>query len=216
MTVVAAARRAVWIGLAIAAICGAAYTAREPILTSIGSQLVHADPLARADAIVVLSGGTPEREIEAADLYLAGYAPRVAVIPDSEPPGTGELRRRGVAFDSSVEHKRRLLRGLGVPESAMIVLDGSGAESTKQETTIVRDWVAANHVDRIIVVTSSFHSGRASLVFNRALKASGVQVLVRPASHDNFRASDWWRHRVNLRNALFEWQKLLFYYVAYW
>jgi uncharacterized SAM-binding protein YcdF (DUF218 family) len=79
----------------------------------------------------------------------------------------------------------------------------------------VREWITAHRARRIIVVTSPFHTARSALIFKRALRDLGTEVLARPASYEDFEPDSWWRHRVQLRNGIFEWQKLLFYYVAY-
>jgi len=47
------------------------------IFFGVGRWLVVEDPLAKAKAIVLLSGGMPLRAIEAAKLYREGYAPEV-------------------------------------------------------------------------------------------------------------------------------------------
>ena len=61
------------------------------MLTWLGGQLIRSDSLEQSDAIVILSGGEfAEREIEGADLYLAGFAPRVAI-------SVGRARSRCVA-----------------------------------------------------------------------------------------------------------------------
>lgn len=191
------------------------YAARTPILAGIGRQLVRADPLTHADAIVVLAGGTPQREIEAADLYLAGWAPRVLMTVEHDSEAAEVLRQRGIPFETQIELRRRILHSIGVPDSSVTMLDQSRATSTKMETDLVKDWVVANSARRIIVVTSPFHTARASLIFRRSLRDQGTEVLARPASHEAFEPNGWWRHRQQLRNGFFEWQKLLFYYVAY-
>ncbi len=169
----------------------------------------------RSDAIVVLSGGTPQREVEAADLYLAGWAPRVLMTVESETDAVDVLRKRGIPVETHIELRRRILHSLGVPDSSVTMLDQTRATSTKMETELVKDWVVANSARRIIVVTSPFHTARASLIFRRSLREQGTEVLARPASHEAFEPNGWWRHREQLRNGFFEWQKLMFYYVAY-
>lgn len=208
-------RRLLWIGVVGLAAVGIAYLAREPILTKIGSQLVRTDSLARADAIVVLGGGTPLREIEAADLYRAGYAPRLVMAVEREPPGADLLRARGVPFDTRIGLRKRVVTSLGVPDAAVTLLDQQQPNSTRMEAELVRDWVATSGATRIIIVTSGYHTARASLIFRRVLGGLGVEVLARSAQSDPFRASDWWKDRDELRNGIIEWQKLLFYYVAY-
>ena len=183
---------------------------RASVLTWIGGQLVHSDPLQRADAILVLAGGAPERELEAADLYHAGFAPRILLTRDSEHPGVALLKARGISTPSDLEERLRYFRELGVPAASIVVLDGL-AESTAHEAVLVRDWVRSQPLTSLIVVTSAFHTGRARLAFLREFGGSGVTLMFRPASADEFRPDTWWKSRVTLRNGLIEWQKQVLY-----
>ena len=54
--------------------------AHVPILREIASFLIIEDSLEPAAAIVALGGDPPFREMEAAKLYRAGWAPKVVVI----------------------------------------------------------------------------------------------------------------------------------------
>jgi hypothetical protein len=53
------------------------------VFLGIGRWLVLQDPLVHADAIVILSGHLPDRALEAARLYGAGYAQQVWISRDS-------------------------------------------------------------------------------------------------------------------------------------
>ena len=166
-------------------LAGIGYASRTHVLTWIGSQLVHADGLERADVIVVLAGGTPAREIEAADLYLAGLAPLVVLTRNWERPGLAALRERGVTVPDVLDQRLRYLRELGVPVTAIEVLDGI-AESTAHEARLLVAWWQQAHPCSLIVVTSAFHTGRARFVLNGAFDGTGVRLLYRPASVDSF------------------------------
>jgi hypothetical protein len=52
---------------------------------NVGRWLVHEDALSPADAIFVLSGGTPWRAEEAARVFRRGYAPEVWVSRPASP-----------------------------------------------------------------------------------------------------------------------------------
>jgi uncharacterized SAM-binding protein YcdF (DUF218 family) len=202
--------------LAALVICIVAFFARETLLAAVGRQLVRADPLTKADAIVVLGGGTPQREIEAADLYLAHYAPRVVMALEEDSDADALLRKRGVTIETRNELRQRILRSLGVPDSAVTVLHETRPVSTRMESDVVRRWVLESGSRRIIVVSSAFHTARASFVFRRVLRNDSVEVLVRPASYEAFDSQKWWTDHVQLKNGVVELQKLLFYYVVYW
>src|SRR5580704_10621691 len=55
------------------------------VFLTVGKWLVIEDPIAPADAIVVLSGRLPERAIEAARLYHQGLANEVWISPGESP-----------------------------------------------------------------------------------------------------------------------------------
>ena len=55
------------------------------VFFTVGSWLVVEDPLVHADVIVVLSGRLPERAVEAARVYKAGYADQVWISPPVSP-----------------------------------------------------------------------------------------------------------------------------------
>lgn len=208
-------RVAAWSSAVVVILSAAAFFARGPLLAALGRQLVQADRLQKADAIVVLGGGTPQREIEAADLYLAGWAPRVLITLEREPEALDILRKRGIAFETRIEFRRRILRSLGVPDSSVTLLDQTSAASTTMESELVKNWVVTNPARRLIIVTSAYHTARASMIFRRSLRERGIDILAHPASHEAFEPQRWWRDREQLRNGVFEWQKLMFYYVAY-
>lgn len=172
-------------------------------------------PTSPADAIVILAGETPLREIEAADLYRAGYAPRVLMTVETDEAALDMLRARGISFESRNQRRAKMIELLGVPDTALTVLDTGRGTSTKEEADLVRAWALTHRPKRLIVVTSSYHTRRASIVFGRVLRNLGVELLMRPASRDSFYPDTWWRDRDQLRNGIFEWQKLIFYFVVY-
>jgi uncharacterized SAM-binding protein YcdF (DUF218 family) len=191
------------------------YVTHVPILVWAGKQLVHSDPLQRADAIAVLAGHTPEREITAADLFLAGFAPVIALARETDGAGAAELRARGIQIPGRTEWRTEILRQLAVPESAVIVVPGI-VTSTADESEAIAGWARDRRLRSLIVVTSQAHTGRSRKMFVRALAGTGIGVRVHPTSLDPFRPDDWWRDRVTLRDGLFEWQKVIFYWFRYW
>ena len=204
-------------GLALAvvlALGGATYLLRAPILTWIGAQLVYTDPMSPADAIVVLAGGSPERELAAVDLYAAGFARRIVLTREPEPPALEILQQRGVRLPRNIDERQRYLRELGVATEHITVLDRM-IQSTIDETDVVSRWAGGAGATRLILVTSPFHTSRARFIFERAFAGTGIRLLYHAAAADEFRPETWWQNRVSLRNGLIEWQKAIFYRVWY-
>jgi uncharacterized SAM-binding protein YcdF (DUF218 family) len=212
------ARWRAFVAFALVATCvllGSLYIARSPVLSWLGSLMVVADPIQTADAIVILDGSYfGEREIVAADLYKDGYASRIIVTLGYEPQSSEILRQRSVRPASPKEFKLLLLRELGVPDDAIVVLE-EGVESTFDEANLVADWVDGANIGSLILVTTRFHSARALYIFQRVFGDRNVRLTMYPTSVDYFNPDTWWQNRTTLRIGLFELQKLLFYRLIY-
>ncbi len=187
------------------------YAVRTPLLQAVGAQLVHVDELVRSDAIVILAGGVPEREIAAADLFKNGWASRVIITAEPPRPALEALRRRGVTVPSDLDLRVLYLTQLGVPRPSITVLPGY-VESTEQEARSIRRWVDEQRARQVIFVTSTYHTARARLVLRKSLP-EGLVIRMHGATADEFDVDGWWRNRTMLRNGVFEWQKLVLYRV---
>ena len=127
--------------------------------------------LSSYDAVVVLSGmlggyahkgilridwGDPERFFAGIDILNMGKAQKLIFtrgkMPWSNIPPEGELLKK-----KAVE--------LGVNESHILLSDI--VENTAEEAVAVARLMRANGIDRILLVTSSFHMPRAKLLFDQ-------------------------------------------------
>ena len=142
-------------------------------LTRYGLQTVlEADPVVRADAIVVLTGNvlsngepgndTEQRLLHAYELLHAGFAPRLVVTRLEAPLPS----HRGVVE----RHMRRM--GLRYP----VEETPRQAHNTHGEALAVAEMVRERHWSRILLVTQPTHCRRAAAVFRKA----GVAVDVIP------------------------------------
>ncbi len=176
----------------------------------LGPWLLKEDPLDKADAIIVLGGTMYERQLEAVDLYKAGYAPRIYLIRELQDWGELELIKRGIDYPRAVDMQIAAMERVGVPRRDISVIEP--ADSTAEEAQHIRDLVAREHFARVIIVTSKQHTRRARLVMNRRVAPAGAHVIVRASKYDKSDLDAWWRNRSTLRFTLFETQRL----VAYW
>jgi uncharacterized SAM-binding protein YcdF (DUF218 family) len=201
-------RRWPWIAPALLAAALMTWALSPTLLTAAGSQLIHSDPLQRADVIVVLAPFV-DRVMEAADLYRQGYAPLVIVTRASRDIGEQELIDRGV-IKSAENQRRDALIALGVPAASIVILDGL-ADSTADEALKFAEWASRRPIRRAIVVTSPPHTARSRLAFMRAVENLAIEVLMRPSTRNRFRSDTWWRGRDTLRDGVLELQKLVYY-----
>lgn len=160
-------------------------------LAHLGHWLVVEDRLERAEAIVVLGGGFPFRAVEGASLYAAGWAPEVWLLRSAAPAREAALARLGLAAISEDVGSRSILERLGVPASAIRVLDGR-ARNTVEEMRVVAARLG-ERVDRpVILITSKPHTRRVRIAWGQ-VTGSRVRILVRAARDEPFDADHWWR-----------------------
>lgn len=196
-------------------IVGLLYVGRVSILGWVGRTLVSEDPLQPADAIVVLGGGTPGREMEAAHLYTAGLSSRIVMPREPEGRGVKLLLDRNVLVERPNDLRVRILRELGVPDEAVVRLPAH-VDSTFEEAAAVVAWASRHRMASLLIVTSRYHTRRVRWTYDRVAAGRGIAVRVRGADlGEIFTPRDWWRSREGLRTGLFELQKLIAYRVMY-
>jgi uncharacterized SAM-binding protein YcdF (DUF218 family) len=158
-------------------------------LLHFGGWLLVEDPLTTAHAIVVLSGSTPERAIEAARLYRQNYSAQVWVSQPASP--APELARLQIPYVGEDFYNERVLIALGVPADAIRILEKPAA-NTMQEVDEIASDCRRDNAHTVIVVTSKPHTRRVRIIWNRRV-GSDPRLIVRYPSDDPFDAAHWWR-----------------------
>jgi len=201
-------------GLIVAALVlvALAVVAHGPALRLIGRALVVEDPVAKADAIVVVAGGTPSREDAAAALFREGLASNVVLSNPFTPDRVRDLITMGVRrFDYQGE-ARVVLEHRGVPAEAIVALPQS-VKTTEAELKVVGELARSRGWRRVILVTSPQHSRRVKLAWSRQAPAD-IQSIVRVAQDDDFLDGDWWRQRRAAEAVLHEYLGLAAIYLG--
>jgi len=162
-------------------------------MTAAGRFLVEDDRPQKADVIVVLGGdefGT--RIIKAAQLATTGYAPYVLV--------SGPFSLLGHESDETIEYARRK----GYPSSLLRPLTHE-LSSTRSEAALIDDYLRANGANKILLVTSNYHTGRAA----RLMRKYSPRLWVIPvaAPDPSFAPDRWWKTRDGRKVFLLEWLK---------
>jgi len=166
----------------------------------VGSWLIHEDRLGPATAIVVLSGNTPERALEAAQLYDDGYAPEIWLTH----PGTrtDALRDLGIQFPSEDDVNSRVLRRVGVPARAIHILDNS-IVNTDDELDVISAVLKSRGGHRVIIVTNKAHTRRVHLLWSKYYSSRG-EAMVHAVSDDSFRPGRWWMYSGSINQVMHE------------
>lgn len=203
----AARRRAVLHGTVVFALAAAA--AVICFLPFAGRVLAHEDPIADADAIVVLAGARVERWLEAVDLYRERRAPLIVLSPGRLDDAEARLHAIGIRYPREGELARDAMVQMGIPPEAMAILPGS-VDNTAAEAAAVRQRFGAGWRSAI-VVTSRYHTRRAGFAFRREFAGTPVRIIVRASRHDTSDPARWWRRRAEVRYVSSELQKLAAY-----
>jgi uncharacterized SAM-binding protein YcdF (DUF218 family) len=170
------------------------------LLPAAGRALVHEESPEKADLAVVLAGDYRGNRIsKGADLVRAGYVPAVLV---SGPNGFyGQ-------HESDYEVAYAIRRGF--PASWFIAFPHD-ALSTREEATLVLAELRRRDVHRFLLVTSNFHTARATRLFRAAERAEGggpeFRTIAAPDQY--FQPDSWWHSREGSKTAFFEWTKTL-------
>jgi uncharacterized SAM-binding protein YcdF (DUF218 family) len=175
-----------------------------------GRFLVREDPMQPADAIFVLAGGSVDRWLESVDLYREHLAKSIVLSPGRTEKAEIALRTRGIRMPTGAEIARDAMVQLGIPPAAVQIMPGS-LDNTAHEAEACHAFARGARWQRVIVVTSPYHTRRTGFAFRREFRNSSVDVLIRASRHDESEPARWWRHRADIRFVTSELQKLALY-----
>lgn len=179
-----------------------------------GKGIVANNPPEDSDVIIVLMGSGPDRILGAVDLYEQGYAPCIMMVENWQ-PGYELLESRGVSLPRDAELAAEVGMQLGVAEESLLILPGN-ARSTQDEAIIISKYIAEHSgLQKVILVSSEFHSYRSAKIFRWAFSraALDVEVLSCPTPYDTFDATNWWKSREDAKRVIMEYAKLVNFYL---
>ena len=186
--------------------------AHFPILRGIGSFLIIEDVLRPAAAIVALGGQAPFRQIEAAKLYHAGWAPLIFVVREGPSSDAAALEEMGIKLPQEWELSREVLIHRGVPPAAIVIPDEE-AKGTLEELQAVYHALQSKD-SPVILVTSKYHTHRTRLTWHY-VTGGRSEPIVRAASRDPFDPDRWWQTRRYALSVVREYLGLANYYAGF-
>ena len=198
--------------LLIAVLCAVVW----PLLAWAAAQLlIVKSELIAADAIVVLSGSSTylERADWAARLYREGRAPLVILTDDKLMSGWNGAEDRNPYF---YELAAKELEKRGVPAEKIQVV-AEPALGTYYESLNVREYATSHKLERLLIVTSAYHSRRALWSMRHACKGTGIEIGVDGPAPGWQTPSPWtwWMHRWGWKTVAGEYPKMIYYWWWY-
>ena len=171
------------------------------ILDQAGKLIYKKDDLKPVDAIVVLSGEENERVEYAAYLFREGWAKKDRIIMSGGP---------AVWKYSWASLMKEHAEYLGIPGKNILLEDKS--RTTEENARFTKEILRKNGYKSIILVTSSYHSGRAAIIFQKVL-GKEIKVLSAPVEDSWFRFSDWWKRRRDRAAVFNEYSKFIWLWI---
>lgn len=150
-----------------------------------------------------------DRVLHAAELYHKGAAGNVLIVENGA-DAFRELKARGANIPGGTELINNALVDMGISDSVIIILPGN-AQSTQQEAMIIRQYHDdIPEIDTLLIVTSSPHTRRASMIFKDVFRKSQTPVCIMcsPSSYTNFNAEKWWKSQDDIETVLLEYLKI--------
>lgn len=182
--------------LAVAILALLLFALHVPILVGVARVVeVHEPPL-RSDLIFLLGGDArmAGRAQHAAALYHRGFAPRVVVARSEDPPAA----LLGL-YPNDTDVNVGILREAEVPDSAILMITApGGAASTVDEGRLLRWYLRRHPAERVLLVTTEYHTRRARWAIRRGLDGLPVEIRVSGARDSRFYAGNWWRSEEGL------------------
>lgn len=157
--------------------------------------------MAKSDAIVLLAGNHQERAPAAAMLYRDGYAERIILTNDGVLSGWSPKHNRNLY---QIEWAEEELARLGVPRERIVKLPFYGS-STRHDALAVKRWFFRHGLNKVILVTSDYHTRRALWTFRNVFSGLPVEFAVYPARSSG----------VGARGSAVECAKLVYYWLRY-
>jgi uncharacterized SAM-binding protein YcdF (DUF218 family) len=179
--------------LFVVALCTVVYLARRPIMRFAAESWIVNEPVAHADAILVLGDDNfyADRATEAAQLFRQGVAPGVVA--------SGRRLRPSAGVSELIAHD---LIERGVPKDR-IERFAHDADNTREEAVALGRLATERAWKRVVVVTSNYHTRRARYIFIKVFP-SGVTVSVTSARDGDFDPEHWWERRKSVKDFLGE------------
>jgi len=165
------------------------------VLAANAGRILVVDAPERSHTIVVLAGETDRRPTKALELLRQGYARRIVI---DVPAGVK------IYQFTQTELAQQYMRGL--PEAAAVRICPIVGLSTRDEAHDVKGCLTQEDGNRILLVTSDFHTRRSLSIFRHEIGGKSFAVA---AAHDETQfGSRWWAHRQWAKTCFEEWLRL--------
>ena len=167
-------------------------------LAANAGRLLIVDSPQPSDVILVLAGETDRRPARALELLDRGYGRRVVI----DVPAAASI----YGFSQVTLAEEYIQR---LPQAASLAICPITGLSTRDEAHDAEKCLAREPANRVLIVTSDFHTRRALSIFRHELRQDSFSVSA--AYDDTQFGVRWWTHREWAKTCVYEWTRLLWW-----
>jgi len=171
------------------------------VLTRAAEMLIKKDEIKPADVIVVLAGEQEERVRYGTKLLEDDWARKDRIIMAGGPL---------VWKYTWASLMKEQAESLGIPGKKILLEDKS--RSTGEDALYTKEILQQNGFKSIILVTSPYHSKRASLIFERVMGRE-FKIISAPVDESWFSIDDWWKRRRDRAIVLNEFSRYIWLWI---
>ena len=188
-------------------IFGVAFIFHKWLLSSYAKTFTVDNVSKNADLIMVLSGQPSSRVERASELYLQGYASKVAI---------SSTRPMSSKYSNIIDSQSVMVQKAFLMDDINITFIPSlkgGVTSTFDEAYDLMAYVKKHQLHHVILVTDAFHSRRAFYAFKKVFQKHNMHTKIEMASASNtrFNENNWWMSENGMIAYLLEPMKFLVY-----
>lgn len=183
--------------IAVGILSAVVFVGHSYLLDKAGRYLLRKDDLKPADVIVVLSGEETERIEYGVKLFKEEWARKNRIIMSGGP---------AVGKHTWASLMKEYAKYLGVPGKYILTEDRS--RSTEENAVYTKELLKKYGYKSMILVTSPYHSERASIIFKRIM-GDHIRVISAPCNKSWFKFDEWWKRRRDRDTVLSEFSKFI-------
>ena len=166
----------------------------------------------------LLVGDLKDRVLALSEIYKSGEVDSV-VYANTLDTDYNFLDSLDVVNCRNSDKIKEILTKLGIPSNKIIQLDAQ-TKSTIDEANALRDFLKIHpEVNKVTLVTSSYHSRRAYLIVKDRLESMNRNIIidVYPSTYSHVNIKYWWKNKEAAVHISTEYIKLLsFYLIEQW
>jgi uncharacterized SAM-binding protein YcdF (DUF218 family) len=164
--------------------------------------------------IFIFVGNLSDRVLAANELYHSTISSKI-VYGKTVDKDFEFLDSLGINQCRDTDKIRLALTALNIPDSNIITLDAEN-RSTIDEANLILDYMKKNkNINKIAIVTSSYHSRRAYLILKNRLSKLNRAVFIDSyaSTYSHVNLSKWWKKKDDAAYVFTEYAKFISFYI---